>query len=117
MASQALPLPGIAIPPEEIHSALSSAAVPGYTGSLQIEFSVQPEAARHVMIAVIRRQSKSTQEVTREIVPAVGAETARKKSVQRVLTDLQQKLRLRPVVLAIEAQYVDGELKKYTVME
>jgi hypothetical protein len=34
-----------------------------------------------------------------------------------VLTDLQQKVRLRPVVLAIEAQYVDGELKKYTVME
>ena len=107
---------GVAIPPDEIHSALRSAAVPGFTGVLQIELLVDAEAARHVSIAIIRRQSKSVNETTREEVPAVG-DHPRKKNVQKVVDDLRSKLFLRTAILAIEAHYVDGEVRKVTTAE
>jgi hypothetical protein len=119
MTSLAVATRGVAIPPEEIHSALRSVAVPGYTGVLQLELSVKPEAAAYVMIGIVRRQSKSISMQdgpTREDVPALG-DHLRKKSVQRAVDGLREKLVLRTVLLAVEAHYVDGELKKVTIVE
>ncbi len=115
MSSLAAASRGVPIPPEEIHAALRSVAVPGYTGSLHIELMVMPEAVSHVMIVVTRRHSAPLQE-SREEVPAVG-DHLRKKSVQRAVDGLRDKLVLRPVLLAAEAHYVDGELKKVTIVE
>jgi hypothetical protein len=106
---------GVPIPPEEIHAALRSVAIPGYTGTLQLSLTVSPEAARFVTIAIVRRQSQ-TQESTREEIPVTG-EHLRKKSVQKVMDDLRGRLYLRPILMGIEAHYVDGELKKFTIIE
>lgn len=117
MSSTSSSTRAVAIPPDEIASALRSAAVPGYTGSLHIELRLLPEAANNVMLEITRRQSqKSADTSTRESVPAIG-EHVRKKSVQNVMTKLNAKLLIRTVVLAIEAHYVDGDLKSYTVEE
>lgn len=114
MSSLAVASRGVPIPVDEISSALRSAAVPGYTGALQLELLVRPEAVSYVVIVVTRRQSVPAN--TREEVPAVG-EHLRKKSVQRAVDGLRDKLILRPVLLAVEAHFVDGELKKVTIVE
>jgi hypothetical protein len=119
MTSLAVASRGVPIPVEEIHSVLRSVAVPGYTGVLQLDLWVRPEAAAYVMLGVTRRQSKSMRDEagpTREEIPAVG-EHLRKKSVQRAVDGLREKLVLRTVLLAVEAHYVDGELKKVTIVE
>lgn len=99
---------------EEIHSALRSAAVPGYTGSLHLQLVVNPEAVSHARLLVTRRQSLSGD--TREDVPVMG-DHLRKKGLQRAVDGLRDKLVLRPVLLAVEAHFVDGELKKVTITE
>lgn len=107
---------GVPIPQEEILCALRSAAVPGYTGSLQVGISVNPEAARHVMIDIIRRQSRTAADTTREKVPVVG-DHLRKNGVLLAMQDLKLRLVLRPVMVGFEAHFDNGELKRWTVSE
>jgi hypothetical protein len=111
---------GIPIPTEEIRSALESVAIPGYTGTLQLEIGLRAEAAACVMIGVIRRQSK------RVDGPLHGATTAtrqelpdptRKKPVDKVIDDIRGKLMIRTVLTAVEAHYADGVLQKFTIVE
>jgi hypothetical protein len=107
---------GIPIPDVEIRSALESVAVPGFTGVLQLEIGLRPEASACVMIGVIRRQSKRLDQESaaeRQILP----DPKRKKPVEKVLADLQGKLFLRPVMKAVEVHILDGVLQKITVSE
>jgi hypothetical protein len=114
MSSLAVGSRGVPIPVDEISSALRSVAVPGYTGALQLELVVKPEAVAHVTVVVTRRQTLNGN--TREDLPATG-DHIRKKSAQRAVDGLRDELILRPVLLAAEAHYVDGELKKVTIIE
>lgn len=106
---------GIAFSDAEIRSALASVAYPGFTGVVQLDISLTPEAAACVMIGVIRRQSKKadSEESTRQMLP----DPTRKKPVDKVVGDLKSKLFIRTVVTALEAHYLDGVLQKYTVQE
>lgn len=106
---------GIPIPPDEIRSALESVAIPGFTGTLQLEIALKPEAAACVMFAVIRRQSKQVPQLgtTRQVLP----DPERRKPVQSVIEDLKRRLYVRPVVTAIEVHVVDGVVQKITTIE
>jgi hypothetical protein len=106
---------GIPIPPEEIRSALESAAIPGFTGTMQLEIGLRSEAAACVMIGVIRRQSKRADQpaATRQELP----DPSRKKPVDRAMDDIRGKLFIRTVVTAVEAQYLDGVLQRFTIQE
>ncbi len=104
---------GIPIPEAEIRSALESVAIPGYTGTLQLEINLGPEVAQHVAIAVIRRQSLKPDQaaVQKQTLP----DPARKKPVQAVLDQLRSKLMIQCVVAAVEANFLDGVLQNYKV--
>lgn len=106
---------GIAIPTEQIRSALESVAIPGYTGTLQLEIGLSEAAAQCVMIGVIRRQSLRPDgpAATRQQLP----DPQRKKPVERVMEDIKTRLFVRPVLTAVEAHYLDGVLQKFTVQE
>jgi hypothetical protein len=106
---------GIPIPMEEIRSALESVAVPGYTGTLQLEIGLRPEAAACVMIGVIRRQSFKVDQSSevRHMLP----DPTRKKPVDKVLADIKEKMMIRTVVTIVEAHYLDGVLQRFTIQE
>jgi hypothetical protein len=106
---------GIPIPTEEIRSALESVAIPGYTGTLLLDISLGAEAAQHVMIGVIRRQSFKVDQpaAVRQTLP----DPARKKPVDKVLEDIKGRLMIRTVVTAVEAHYQDGVLQRFTLQE
>lgn len=106
---------GVPIPVEEIRSALESVAIPGYTGTLYVEIGLRPEAAACVAMAVIRRQSKKLDQpaALRQELPDPG----RKKPVDKVIDDLRSKLFIRTVLTAVEAHYLDGVLKNFTIQE
>lgn len=104
---------GVPIPLDQIRSALESVAVPGYTGTLQVEVNLSADAASCVTFAVIRRQTRRADDaVTKQTLPDPG----RKKPVEKVLADLRAVLFLRPAVQAVEAHYVDGVLQKFTLV-
>lgn len=109
---------GIAFSDQEIRSALASVAYPGFTGVVQLDISLSPEAAACVMIGVIRRQSKKVDDAetagaARHVLP----DPTRKKPVDKVLSDLKSKLFIRPVLVAVEAHYLDGVLQRVTLQE
>jgi hypothetical protein len=106
---------GIPIPMEDIRSALESVAVPGFTGTLQLEIIVGAEAAKCVSVAVIRRQVKKVDQpaTTHQVLP----DPSRKKPVERVIEDIKGKLLLRSVLAALEIQVADGILQKITLVE
>ena len=107
---------GIPFSDAEIRSALESVAIPGYTGTLQLEIGIRPEAAACVMIGVIRRQSKRADDgpaATRQMLP----DPSRKKPVEGVISDLKSKLFIRTVVTAVEARYLDGVLQNFIIQE
>jgi hypothetical protein len=107
---------GIAFSDQEIRSALASVAYPGFTGVVQLDISLTPEAAACVMIGVIRRQSKKADDETpaaRQTLP----DLTRKKPVDKVIGDLKSKLFIRTVVTAVEAHYLDGVLQRFTIQE
>jgi hypothetical protein len=103
---------GIPIPTEEIRSALESVAIPGYTGTLQLEIGLRAEAAACVMIGVIRRQRGEVAQTTRQQLP----DPSRKKPVDNVIDNIRSKLFIRTVVTAVEAQYEDGVLQKWFII-
>jgi hypothetical protein len=113
--------PGIPIPAEEIRRALESVAIPGFTGSLQMELHFSDEAAellgRCVVITVLRRETKRIGEedapVTRQQLP----DPTRKKPVEKVIADLKKVLMIQTVLKALEVQVVDGVLQKMTKQE
>jgi hypothetical protein len=109
------PSRGVPFPAEEIRAALDSVAIPGYTGVLQLEIGLAPEAAEHLMIGVIRRQSMKPDQpaTTKQTLP----DPSRKKPVDKVIADIKSKLRIRPVLTAVEAHYLDGVLQKFTIEE
>ncbi|HEV7522157.1 MAG TPA: hypothetical protein VGP89_13740 [Candidatus Angelobacter sp.] len=106
---------GIPIPTEEIRSALESAAIPGFTGTMQLEIGLRPEAASCVMIGVIRRHSHrgEQQTVTRQELP----DPSRKKPVDKVIEEIKNRLFIRTVVTAVEAHYLNGVLQNWTHQE
>lgn len=103
---------GIAFSAEYIRSALESAAIPGFTGTLQINIAVDDAAAKHVVFAVVRREShrEEKQAVTRQELP----DPTRKKPVDSVIDALKSKLFIRTVVTAVDAHYVNGVLQNWT---
>jgi hypothetical protein len=107
--------PGIPIPAEEIRRALESVAIPGYTGTIQLDIGLRAEAAACVMIGVIRRQSRKLddQVAVRQTLP----DPTRKKPVDKVIDDLKSKLFIRTVVTAVEARYLDGVLQNFVIQE
>jgi hypothetical protein len=108
---------GIAFSSDEIRSALESAAIPGFTGTLQVEIGLRPEAAQFVTFAVIRRQShreeKPATTSTRQELP----DPTRKKPVDSVIDKIRSKLLIRTVVTAVEAHYVNGVLQPHWTHE
>jgi hypothetical protein len=112
---------GIAFSPEEIRSALMTVAYPGFTGVVQLEIALAPEAAQHVMFAVVRRQSKKVDDADgaaasapqRQVLP----DPTRKKPVDKVMSDIKSKLFIRPVLTAVEAHFADGVLMRVTLQE
>jgi hypothetical protein len=109
---------GIAFSDQEIRSALASVAYPGFTGVVQLDISLTPEAAACVMVGVIRRQSKKVDDAeaagaARHVLP----DPTRKKPVDKVLSDLKSKLFIRPVLVAVEAHYLDGVLQRVMLQE
>src|SRR5882672_3771592 len=101
---------GIPFATEEIRSALESVAIPGFTGVLQLEIGLNPEAAKYVMIGVVRRQSLKVDQpaAMRQTLP----DPTRKKPVDKVLADIKSKLMIRTVLTAVEVHYLDGVLQK-----
>jgi hypothetical protein len=108
---------GIPIPVEEIRAALESVAVPGYTGVLQLEFSLTVEAAQCVRIGVTRRQSKRVGDGEAAAMRQMLPDPERRKPVQKVLQDITGKLFIRSVMTALEVHVLDGVLQKITVQE
>jgi hypothetical protein len=106
---------GIAFSEAEIRSALESVAIPGFTGTLQIDIGLRPEAAQYLMVGVIRRQSKRVDEpaAMRQELP----DPTRKKPVDKVMDDIRSKLFIRTVVTAVEARYLDGVLQNFMIQE
>lgn len=106
---------GIPIPTEDIRSALESVAVPGYTGTIQLEIGLRAEAASCVMLGVIRRQTKRVDQdpTTRQTLP----DPSRKKPVDKVIDDVKSKLFIRSVMTAFEVNVVDGVLQKITIVD
>lgn len=107
---------GIPIPADEIRAALSSVAIPGFTGVLQLDISLGAGAAEHVMIGVIRRQSHKVEDqpaTTRQQLP----DPQRKKPVDSVVAKLKAKLMIRTVLTAVEAHYRDGVLTTFNIQE
>lgn len=68
-----------------------------------------------VMIGVIRRQSKRVDQdpAERQTLP----DPKRRMPVQKVVDDLKERMFVRTAVTAVEAQYVDGVLQKFTIQE
>jgi hypothetical protein len=107
---------GIPFSADEIRSALESVAIPGYTGSIQLQVLLAPEAAKYITIAVIRRQvSRAEHEspATRQVLP----DATRRKPVESVIEDIKTRLRIRTVLTALEVQVADGILQKKTIQE
>lgn len=106
---------GIPFSAEYLRSALESAAIPGFTGSMQVNIGVSEEAAKCVMFSVLRREThrKDQQTVTRQALP----DPTRKKPVDSVIDALKSKLFIRTVVMVVEAHYVDGVLQNWTHLE
>jgi hypothetical protein len=102
---------------EEIRAALQSAAYPGFTGTLQLEICPTPEAAQHVMIAVIRRQTQRADQASATSSRQLLPDLERKKPVQNVIDAIKSKLVIRTVMLAVEGYFVDGVLQKFQVAE
>jgi hypothetical protein len=100
---------------EEIRTALASAATPGWNGSLSLEVVLAPEAAQYISIVVIRRQTEKVEGHTavRQVLP----DPNRKKPVESVVEAIKSKLRIRPVLTALEVQVADGVLQKRTIQE
>ncbi|HZU29549.1 MAG TPA: hypothetical protein VFB79_00445 [Candidatus Angelobacter sp.] len=98
-------------------SALRSAAVPGYTGSIYVEFAIKPEAAQKVELNITRRTMyKANGKQEQQTIPATG-DPAREEPIQNCVGDLRSKLCIRPTILAVEVHYNDGVLSKYQVVE
>lgn len=106
---------GVPIPLEEVRFALDSVAVPGFTGTLQLEIGLREEAARCVRIDVVRRQVMRYEAVdgVRHTLP----DPERKKPVQSAITKLEPRLIIRPVLTAVEFHLANGVLQKWTIQE
>lgn len=110
-----IPPRGVPIPTEDIISALESVAIPGFTGVMQLDIGLRPEAAVCVTIGVIRRQSKRVNQepAQRQELP----DPKRKMPVQKVVNALKEILFVRTAVAVVEAHYLDGVLQNYHVQD
>ncbi|HEY2361185.1 MAG TPA: hypothetical protein VGK36_08725 [Candidatus Angelobacter sp.] len=99
---------GIPIPADEIRSALMSAAIPGFTGTLRTKFYLTPNAASCVRVDVLWDEAKRTDtpEKRKQTLP----DPDRRKPVQKVIEDIENLLFVRTVLVAVEAHYLDGVL-------
>lgn len=117
MSSLAAPQ-GIAIPTEEIRSALESVAIPGYNGSLQMEIHFSPEAEellnQCVVITVVRRETNRLDQVSTGVTRQQLPDPSRKKPVDKVIADIKKVLFIQTMLKALEVQVVDGVLQKTT---
>ena len=112
---------GIAFSADEIRSALESVAIPGFTGSIQLEVLIAPEAAQYISIAVIRRQASpaadgpeaTTHGAVRQVLP----DPTRKKPVESVLEAIKGKLRIRTGLTALEVHVNDGVLGRKIIQD
>jgi hypothetical protein len=114
MASQPLLLPAIPVDETELRSALQSVAIPGYTGSICVEFGFhQAENGKSFIVAmtVLRREHRKVGATAdhRQILP----DPERKKPVESVLDELRPLLLVRPVRRAIEFHVDNGKILKY----
>jgi hypothetical protein len=102
---------GIAIPPDEIRSALDSMAYPGFTGMLQVQLYLLDEASKFVRVAVWRAENKRTEKLQaeRQVLP----DPERKKPVQNVIDDIKGLLYVRTVLVALEVHYLNGVVKEW----
>jgi Na+-translocating ferredoxin:NAD+ oxidoreductase RnfG subunit len=112
---------GIAFSEQEIRSALESVAIPGFTGSIQLEVLIAPEAAQYITIAVIRRQAspaaEGPQDLARGAVRQVLPDPTRKKPVESVIEAIKSKLRIRTGLTALEVHVNDGVLGKKIIQD
>ena len=100
----------VAIPEAEVRTALLSAAVPGWTGSVRITFRVQPEAAQAIVLQVDRSQKEPVGQTTERVHLNIPLRE-RTQRVDDKLRELKPRLTLRPRVIAIVGHYVDGQLR------
>jgi hypothetical protein len=112
---------GIAFSDADIRSALESVAIPGFTGSIQLEVLIAPEAAQYITIAVIRRQVSPAAEgpegPARAAVRQVLPDPTRKKPVESVIDAIKDRLRIRTGMTALEVHVNDGVLGKKIVQD
>jgi hypothetical protein len=101
---------GIPIPPDEIRSALMSAAIPGFTGTLQLNVYLRDDAAKCVSIGVLRREAKRADKDQAADIRQTLPDPERKKPVDKVIEDIRNLLYVRTVLMAVEAHYLNGVL-------
>lgn len=91
---------------DEIKDELASAAIPGFTGTLQVIVGLTPDAANCVTITVLRREVHNLDKptVTRQDLP----DTRRRKPVESVVDAIRKKLFVGTGITALEVEYVDG---------
>lgn len=104
---------GVLVPTDNISRALLASAVPGFSGQVRIEFSIQPEAVNDISLIVIRNEvNRSTSGNTREHVPAKG-DSERDRLVNTLVDFLKARLRLKTSLVAVVGHFQDGRLLRY----
>jgi len=109
-------VPHIPVDEDELRSALQAAAVPGFTGDVLVEIVLMPEIAHNVKFLVSRRQcfqAKTQQQVHEQVTP----DPSRRKPVENVITQVRDKLYIRPGIYAVEAHFKDGVVTAFHVRE
>ena len=111
-------LPQIPVDQAQLRAALESVAIPGYNGSVSIEIGLAPGEGNSftVVMAVCRRETKrpgSPAPAERQLLP----DPERKKLVQDVIDGIRTKLFVRPILQALEAQFENGRVMKFSIAE
>lgn len=105
----------VEIPTEKISEALERCAVPGFTGNLTAHVRVLPSAAHEVEF---RFETATTLQINKPQDPETPVVTnARVAKVRRVLLENAGRLRIGTPLSRIFASFVDGELRRFEVIE
>jgi hypothetical protein len=105
----------VEIPTDKISEALERCAVPGFTGSVTAHIRVLPSAAHEVEFRFEQATMVQINKPTDPETPLVT--NARVNKVRRVLMENAQRFRLGTPLSRVLASFVDGELRKFEIVE
>lgn len=109
---------GIPIPEELIRSALEHYAAPGYTGTALLDITLTPNVAECVRVTASFKESHKI-DLAKEATPTkwMLPDPKRKKPVESAMKVMKPRLVIRPVVVGVEAYYLDGMLDNYKLLD